>query len=285
MDSQNMPDKNMLKLPSIFKKKQNIPFTTSGHQEVTHVSSPSKSTVGKSPEKTTGFFSAPAQIIKRSVSDLNELSHTSAVKLNTSYDIKSDDEKEYSVESQEINKLVKCMVYITCENAGKIKKLLQEQVTKYNTEHKEKFEKIAEVEKCVKENLVELKDELTVLTNDIEKAKKALDERRNKMRVETISCKIPAHINIKGIHDKFEALVVKIHPKNASFDIEYIDENKKNKSFSGIYFNQLCIVDDKNTYEKATSCDLKGGAKKSKKSKKVMKGGSMEDSISTDSLC
>lgn len=261
-------------------------------------------------KKSTSQFSNISKSLKQNLGNLNELNHTSAVKINTNYKLDSNDDTEYSMATEVINGKVKCMIYISCENAKLLKSSLQTQITLYNSEHKDKEEKL----KSIKDNISSINlTELNFMDKTIDKILKSLEEKRNIDRVKPFepNPEIPVFVSIKGYGGTHPANIVKIYPKVAKFDIKYKDIDGKIKSVVGIDFNQLCVISDQ--FGNSGDCDLTniqtgdiegvalentgdinpsfsnevaGGAKKPKKSKKKnMNGGGNEDSISTNSLC
>ncbi len=222
----------------------------------------------------------------KKIGDIAESKYmTEQIKIkNSNYKINSDDETNYELTTENIKKDAKCMVHITCDNASKIKKKIQEHICNANKVHysaKEKLELIKEQYKNLPEDV---KNETQELAKELEKTQEKLDNKRNIKRASNIDIMndpIEIEVILKGYHDKIKGNIILINPMKNSFDISYTDSENKNKIQKNILFSELCITNPENNCElENNKCSLEGG------SKNIMVGGNNSNiSISTDSLC
>lgn len=251
----------------------------------------------------TSSTKGAVQSIKQSISDLNEDKYRNPqTKIESKFNPNSPDDQNYEMKSQSAPELSisKCLVHITCEDAAKLKKILQNHICEANKRH---FESKKELEKTVsmlKSYPPSAQKHVQSIIKELNHSKEKLEEARNEDRKREFDIPedtdIEVFITLSGYRDLVKAKVSKIDPDIGSFNIIYQDGDK-NKEFTGIKFEQLCIGESADNINRpATNCTLEdnacqlegGGKNKSKSlSKKVkkMNGGSMESSISTDSLC
>ncbi len=213
------------------------------------------------------------------------------VNLKSNYNPNSKDNVSYQLDSERnTKKISKCLVHITCETAKIIKNKLQEYICIVNNEHKAGIQRLVEMEQIFNTIPKDMKERLKSLQQELIKSRTHIDEIRNNLRTLRINLKQPLEcfVFLKHFREPIKAHIIALEPKTNGFDIKYLDENKKEKFLSNIKFDQLCIGHSNENITKPTDeCILenincqKGGSNIIKD----MKGGAIDDSISTDSLC
>lgn len=239
------------------------------------------------------------QSIKQTASDLNEDKFKNPqIKVEAKFNPNSPDEENYVMNSLQVpeSSVSKCLVHISCEDAGKLKKLLQDHICNANKRHFENKQKIEKIVNDLQSYPAETQSHVKGIIKELNNTKEKLEDARNEDRKREFDVpadtEIPVFITLSGFRDLVEAKVTKIDPDMGSFDISYT-EKEKVKVFSGIKFEQLCIGESRENINRPAkdcklednTCNLEGGSKSKSKKVKKMRGGSVESSISTDSLC
>lgn len=225
-------------------------------------------------------------------------------------DIKSDKLESESIKIDD-SKMGKCMIFITCDNAKKIRKLLAEQIEKANLEYNEKIHELNQLQEHTIEGINQNKESLNKISHYkiqdklMSYAKKefkimaeTIKNERNKHRGKLITgLSIPAHAHFKSKGGDPEKLtIVALHPGKGEFEVSYIYKNKPVKLF--LSMQNLCVgSEDHPTLKSSQKCSVKSPeAPPADESANPFKGGSINignnqqngpntDSISTSYIC
>jgi hypothetical protein len=299
--------KDLFKASSnIFSSAKNVGKATAtmAKQTASKIAS-STSSASKSAANTTASLATSAvknvfSSVKQGLSDVDEKKYVEPrTKLHGEYDLNSNvNTSTFEVSSVETaGKDNKCLIYITCSNAKLVKASLQNHICSVNKTHENQMNSLKELSQ-----FLELKPELpqnfpvlnTVLQNSVQQIASDRKTKRSS-NIDLRNNKIEVSLYLKGFGDMQKGYIVELNPALNTLTIEYVTSDGKSSTLKSVKFEQLCIGDDINVLKPAQTCNLKvegekcnldGGKKKSKKSKKMTGGGQdMVSSMSTDILC
>lgn len=227
-------------------------------------------------------------------------------------DTKSDKLHSESIKIED-SKMGKCMVFISCENAKKIRQLLADQIEKANSEYLEKMKELHQLQEQTLEGINKEKESLSKISHfkfqdkmsaiakkELKHITDTVKAERNKHRGKIISgLHIPAHAHFKSKGGDPEHLViVALHPGKGEFEVSYKHKEKQVKVF--ISMQNLCVGSEEHpTLKSNKKCSVKSPeAPPADESANPFKGGSMNntnmtnsqkpnntDSISTSYIC
>ncbi len=265
----------------------------------------STSSASKTAAKATKNYTAAAvqnvfSSVKQGLSDVDEKKYLDPrVKLNGEYDVNSNvNTSTFEVSSVEtVGKDNKCLIYITCSNAKLIKSALQNHICSANKTHETKMNSLKELHQFL-ESKPELPQNFPAITTVLKNSVDQIASDRKTQRSSFIDLKnnkIEVSMYLKGYGDMQKGHIFELHPADNTLSIEYVTANGKVSTLKNVKFEQLCIGDDVNVLNPSKNCNLKnegeqcnltGGKKKHKKSKKMVGGSQdMVSSMSTDTLC
>lgn len=263
-------------------------------------SSATKSVANTSASIATSAVKNVFSSVKQGLSDVDEKKYIEPrTKLHGEYDMNSTvNTSTFEVSSVETaGKDNKCLIYITCSNAKLVKAALQNHICSANKVHENQMNSLKELSQFL-ESKPELPQNFPALNTVLQNSVQEITSNRKTQRSGNIDLrnnKIEVSLYLKGYGDMQKGFIVELNPAYNTMSIEYSTANGSSNTLKSVKFEQLCIGDDINVLKPAESCNLKaegekcnleGGKKKSKKSKKMTGGGQdMVTSMSTDTLC
>ncbi len=274
--------------------------TKTASKVASSTSSATKSVANTSASIATSAVKNVFSSVKQGLSDVDEKKYIEPrTKLHGEYDVNSNvNTSTFEVSSVETaGKDNKCLIYITCSNAKLVKAALQNHICSANKVHENQMNSLKELSQFL-ESKPELPQNFPALNTVLQNSVQKITSNRKTQRSGNIDLrnnKIEVSLYLKGYGDMQKGFIVELNPAYNTMSIEYSTANGSSNTLKSVKFEQLCIGDDINVLKPAESCNLKaegekcnleGGKKKSKKSKKMTGGGQdMVTSMSTDTLC
>ncbi len=274
--------------------------TKTASKVASSTSSATKSVANTSASIATSAVKNVFSSVKQGLSDVDEKKYIEPrTKLHGEYDVNSNvNTSTFEVSSVETaGKDNKCLIYITCSNAKLVKAALQNHICSANKVHENQMNSLKELSQFL-ESKPELPQNFPALNTVLQNSVQEITSNRKTQRSGNIDLrnnKIEVSLYLKGYGDMQKGFIDELNPDYNTMSIEYSTANGSSNTLKSVKFEQLCIGDDINVLKPAESCNLKaegekcnleGGKKKSKKSKKMTGGGQdMVTSMSTDTLC